>query len=149
ELNRYLYELFLEDQTENFSVPEGSLNFKNVDISYFLQTADLKNRTFKISVAPKDKHNWSESFKNKYGNSLTITVKMTNFIVQNDAEAPKVNSIVLYNKEIDGTSFKNNSDLNNYLKKLFSTDQSTNLVDSEGKSVFKNVRVIFMNNQEI
>ncbi|MDE6894383.1 MAG: hypothetical protein K2J02_03355, partial [Malacoplasma sp.] len=135
--------LFLEDQTENFSVPEGSLNFKNVNINYFLQTADLKNRTFKISVSPKDKHNWTESLKNKYGNSVILTVKMTNFIAQNDAEAPKVNSTVSYNKEIDGTYFKNNGDLNNYLKQLFSTDQSANLVDSEGNSAFKNVRVIY------
>ncbi|MDE5841857.1 MAG: hypothetical protein K2N92_01195, partial [Malacoplasma sp.] len=144
DLNKYLYELFLEDQSEYFSVPEGNLNFKNVNISYFLQTADLSNKTFKVSVSPQDKHNWNESLK--YSNSVTFTVKMTNFVKQNDAEAPKENTVALFNKLVDGTKIKTNNDLNTYLKNLFSTDQSANLADAEGNSVFKNVKIIYYDN---
>ncbi|MDE6429435.1 MAG: hypothetical protein K2K18_02910, partial [Malacoplasma sp.] len=144
DLNSLLSQLFLEDQSAYFP------NFKNVKFTYILQTADLTNRTFKMIVAPLDKHNWTDKDQfGKFGNQVTYTVKLTNFVILNvnDAEAPKQNTVPLFNALVDGTNVKSDKDLNNEIKSLFSSsDQSSNFVDTQGKQVFKNVKVSFYEN---
>ncbi|MDE5545551.1 MAG: hypothetical protein K2I76_02975, partial [Malacoplasma sp.] len=144
DLNSLLSQLFSEDQSAYFP------NFKNVKFTYILQTADLTNRTFKMIVAPLDKHNWNDKDQfGKFGNQVTYTVKLTNFVILNvnDAEAPKQNTVPLFNALVDGTNVKSDKDLNNEIKSLFSSsDQSSNFVDTQGKQVFKNVKVSFYEN---
>ncbi|MDE7112385.1 MAG: hypothetical protein K2N92_02170, partial [Malacoplasma sp.] len=144
DLNSLLSQLFSEDQSAYFP------NFKNVKFTYILQTADLTNRTFKMIVAPLDKHNWTDKDQfGKFGNQVTYTVKLTNFVILNvnDAEAPKQNTVPLFNALVDGTNVKSDKDLNNEIKSLFSSsDQSSNFVDTQGKQVFKNVKVSFYEN---
>ncbi|MDE5841537.1 MAG: hypothetical protein K2H11_01000, partial [Malacoplasma sp.] len=144
DLNNLLSQLFSEDQSAYFP------NFKNVKFTYILQTADLTNRTFKMIVAPLDKHNWTDKDQfGKFGNQVTYTVKLTNFVILNvnDAEAPKQNTVPLFNALVDGTNVKSDKDLNNEIKSLFSSsDQSSNFVDTQGKQVFKNVKVSFYEN---
>lgn len=150
DLNNYLLNLFENvNEFENLTIPESSLSFKNVDVNYLSDSANFEDKTFKISVSPKDGHRWSDAMESDVTfSSYEILVKITNFVASkiiNDAKAPQS---LNFTASIDSKGMDLSSDLNSWLGKYFSNNSNylSSFVPVGGSGKLENVEVTFQRN---